>query len=210
MDQLLVTVNLLQHSIQSSLNFFLNLTLLLIVLMILFRVTHPYMNLLGIIPRRWYGIPGIFTSPFIHASMDHLFFNLIPLYVLSAMILSFGFDFYWNLTWIFIIVSNTLIWCLAPPATYVGASGLISAYWGFLVIEAIMGQHSLINYFIFFVCIYYFIGIFVGIFPSQKQVSWQGHLLGMLTGIVIYLLCYYYPSIRHLLLEKPYLFTSPF
>jgi membrane associated rhomboid family serine protease len=210
MQELLATVTLLKHSIENSLSFFLNLSLLLTVLMFLFRITQPYMNLLGIIPRKWYGLPGIITAPFIHASWEHLLFNLIPLYALSAMMISFGFDFYWNITWIFIIASNTLIWIIAPPATYVGASALISAYWGFLVIAAIMGKHSIINYFIFFVCVYYFIGIFAGIFPSQKQVSWQGHLLGMLTGVLLYLLCNYYPSIRHLLLEKPYLFSSPF
>lgn len=35
-----------------------------------------------------------------------------------------------------------------------------------------------------FICIYYFAGIFLGIFPGQKGVSWEGHLFGLIAGLV--------------------------
>ncbi len=31
--------------------------------------------------------------------------------------------------------------------------------------------------------VYYFSGLFLGVFPKERGVSWQGHLFGLLAGI---------------------------
>ena len=35
------------------------------------------------------------------------------------------------------------------------------------------------------ICFYYFAGIFFGVFPSKKGVSWEGHLFGAIAGIIV-------------------------
>ena len=47
---------------------------------------------LGIIPRRIYGLPGILLAPLLHANFNHLFFNTIPLLVLSNFLLIYGLN----------------------------------------------------------------------------------------------------------------------
>ena len=48
------------------------------------------LNALGIRPRRAKGLIGILFAPFLHADFNHLFFNSIPLFALSALILAQG------------------------------------------------------------------------------------------------------------------------
>jgi len=138
--------------------------------------------LLGIIPRRAYGLYGIVFAPLLHANFNHLFFNAIPLVVLSNFILMNGLHFYLVLTISLTLMSGLLIWCFAKPGVHVGASALITGYWGFLV-SNIYQQGSIEAIILGLISVYYFAGIFLGVFPGKKGVSWEGHLFGLLSGI---------------------------
>ncbi|KTD66170.1 rhomboid family intramembrane serine protease [Legionella spiritensis] len=137
---------------------------------------------LGIIPRRLYGLPGIFLAPLLHANFNHLFFNSVPLLVLSNFILINGLLYFVIVTLLITVLSGTLIWCFAKPGIHVGASSLITGYWGLLVSD-ILQQGTLTAIILGVVCLYYFAGIFLGIFPGKKGVSWEGHLFGLLAGL---------------------------
>lgn len=73
-----------------------NLKILGVILLIpwsIFFISHFISNkilLLGIIPRHILGLPGILLAPLLHANFNHLFFNSIPLLVLSNFILING------------------------------------------------------------------------------------------------------------------------
>lgn len=137
---------------------------------------------LGIIPRRLYGLPGIFFAPFLHANFNHLFFNTIPLLVLSNFILINGLDYFLVVTLCITLISGILIWCFAKSGIHVGASALITGYWGFLVCS-ILQQGTLTALILGGISLYYFAGIFLGVFPSKKGVSWEGHLFGLIAGL---------------------------
>lgn len=209
MDNIANALGLIQSTIQQSLPYLLQLSLLLLFVFLMNLLTMGRLGILGIIPRKIYGIQGIVFAPFIHATFNHLFFNLIPLIILSDMLMLYGFEFYWQITWVLIITSGVLIWLFARPGIHVGASSLITAYWGFLVTNAFYSPSNIINIAIGFICIYYFIGIFIGIFPSQDRVSWEGHLFGLISGIIVYLLAYYIPLMHKLLFEQPYWLSIP-
>ncbi|KTD25680.1 AraC family transcriptional regulator [Legionella lansingensis] len=138
---------------------------------------------LGIIPRRVYGLPGIIFSPFLHANFNHLFFNSIPLLVLSNFILINGLSYFLWVTLSITLLSGFLIWCFAKPGIHIGASALITGYWGVLVSD-IYQQGSVTAIILGLISLYYFAGIFLGIFPGEKGVSWEGHLFGLLAGLV--------------------------
>lgn len=209
MSNLASLLQMIQMTIQGSLCYLIDLSVLLFMVWLLFRVTHGYVGVLGIIPRHVLGLPGIFFSPFIHANFNHLFFNLIPLLILSVMLMFYGFAFYWQITWILIIVSGALIWLFGRPGIHVGASALITAYWGFLVIDAFFHTNSILNIAIGFICVYYFFGIFLGIFPTKDRVSWEGHLMGLIAGIGVYMLAYFSPWVHQLFVEPPYWIRVP-
>ncbi len=161
------------------------LGLILAVLWGAFFITHfisKRLLLLGIIPRHLIGLPGVVFSPFLHADFNHIFFNSIPLLVLSNFILINGIAFFISVSLSIILMSGIAIWCFAKPGLHIGASGLITGYWGFLV-SNIIHQNNLTAIILGIISIYYFAGIFFGVFPGKKGISWEGHLFGLLAGI---------------------------
>ena len=139
---------------------------------------------LGILPRHPIGLLGIIFSPFLHANFNHLFYNLLPLLVLSDFILVQGLDLYLIVTVAITILSGFLVWCFGKKGLHVGASGLITGYWGWLVMNMYQGG-SLLTIILGVISVYYFAAIFFGIFPSDKGVSWEGHLFGLVAGVVV-------------------------
>jgi membrane associated rhomboid family serine protease len=208
-NELSKMMSILQFTIINSLSYLSLMIACLFLILFLNKLTHYRLSFLGIIPRHWLGIPGIICAPFIHAHFNHLFFNLFPLIILSVLILPFGFGFYWNLTWILIVYSGILIWLFARRGIHIGASALITAYWGFLLTQAFFNQADTYYWFTSFICIYYLASIFFGIFPSKADVSWEGHFLGLIAGSSLALLAHHYPLIHHYLFDNPFLVSFP-
>ncbi len=149
--------------------------------------------LLGIIPRHLRGLPGILFAPLLHTNFNHIFFNSIPLVVLSNFILISGLNYFIVVTVMITVLSGIAIWCFAKPGLHVGASGLITGYWGFLV-SNIYQSGTLTTIILGVISIYYFAGIFFGIFPKDKGVSWEAHLFGLLAGLATSYLLGLYPN----------------
>lgn len=142
----------------------------------------PAILLLGIIPRTLRGLPGILFSPLLHADFNHIFFNSIPLFVLSGFVLVNGLQLYITITLFITILCGLAVWCFGNKGIHIGASGLITGYWGFLIAD-IYTKATPTTIILGILSAYYFAGIFLGIFPREKGVSWQGHLFGLLAGL---------------------------
>ncbi|WP_131779407.1 rhomboid family intramembrane serine protease [Legionella bozemanae] len=171
------------------------LEIILLIIWLFFFASLFFRNilLLGIIPRRVYGLPGILFAPLLHANFNHIFFNSIPLVVLSNFILINGLSYFLVVTIMITVLSGIAIWCFAKPGLHIGASGLITGYWGFLV-SNIYQSGTLTTIILGIICIYYFAGIFFGIFPKEKGVSWEAHLFGLLAGLATSYLFAMYPN----------------
>jgi membrane associated rhomboid family serine protease len=198
LDQLLDSLNLIISQTQA------NFKTLAVILAILWSVF--FLNLLlgkrllylGIIPRHLFGLPGIFFAPFLHANFNHLFFNSIPLAVLANFLLINGLTYFLWVTLAIIVFSGILIWCFAKPGIHVGASALITGYWGLLVTD-ILQQGTTTAIILGVISLYYFAGIFYGVFPGKKGVSWEGHLFGLLAGFATSYLIKYWPYAQQLI-----------
>lgn len=139
-------------------------------------------NRLGLYPRRLFGLTGILLSPFLHGDFSHLFFNTIPLFVLGLAILTEGPNTFFTVTGIIMLLEGLSVWLVGRKARHIGASGVISGYFGYIIVNAYL-HPSFTAGLLALLVIYYFGSIFLGIFPQEEQISWESHLLGFLSGI---------------------------
>lgn len=146
------------------------------------------LNILGIHPRRLFGIIGIPFAPFLHGDWNHLFFNSIPLFLLMQLVLIAGHDTFYCVSLIVIGLGGIGVWLFGRPAVHLGASGLIMGYWGYLLMN-ITNRGTANAILLLIVCVYYLGGLVVELLPGKKSVSWEGHLSGFLAGIAASYLC---------------------
>ena len=166
---------------QANMHYLFFILVLMYAIFVISRI-FPHLLVLGIWPRKLYGLPGILFAPFLHVNFNHLFFNSIPLVILSNFLLINGLHYYLMATLSIACISGLCIWCFAKPGIHLGSSGVVTGYWGLLVANLYV-QGTLMALMLGIVCIYYFAGIFLGVFPGEKGVSWEGHLFGLLAGI---------------------------
>jgi membrane associated rhomboid family serine protease len=144
-------------------------------------------NSFGVYPRTLSGLKGIIFSPFIHSSMEHLYHNSIPLLVLSMALFYFYREISWKVIIYGILFSGFLTWCIGRPANHIGASGLIYVLMSFILFKGIFAKHfrlialSLLVVFLYGSMIWY-------VFPVKENMSWEGHLSGLIVGFVFALI----------------------
>lgn len=138
----------------------------------------------GILPRHIMGLIGIPLAPFIHGSVTHAVSNTLPLMVLGGLTLMAGRDRFWEATILIILLSGALIWIFARSAYHVGASGLIFGYFGVLLARAIF-ERSILSFAFALVTVVLYGGIIWGVLPSERHISFEAHLFGLIAGIAV-------------------------
>lgn len=142
----------------------------------------------GIHPRDITSLRGIFFAPFIHANFNHLISNTLPIFLLTWALALF-YERFWFLAWILMTISaDTLLWIFGRSAqmgasTYhIGASVTIFALIGFFLASGIF-RRQFKAILVAVVIGFLYGGALYGILPTNPHVSWEGHLLGLLSGI---------------------------
>ena len=138
----------------------------------------------GIRPRHMGGLPGILWSPFLHGSFKHLAANTFPLLIFGGILCLRGRGEFTGVTLAGIILSGGFVWLLGRSAYHIGASSLIFCYFGYLASLAFF-ERKVGNLFLSILCIVVYGGILRGIVPTSAAISWEGHLLGLLSGIAL-------------------------
>ena len=138
----------------------------------------------GVFPREIIGLRGILFAPFIHNDFTHLLNNSIPILVLGSLFVFF----YKNLSfeifmWLFFI-SGILLWGIGRPNYHIGASGIIYALATFLFTSGVIKKDTRLAA-ISLVIAFLYGSLIWGIFPSKVNVSWEGHLSGLVSGVIV-------------------------
>ncbi|MDC6385982.1 rhomboid family intramembrane serine protease [Flagellimonas taeanensis] len=142
------------------------------------------LNEYGIYPRTISGLKGVVLSPFIHGSVEHLYNNTVPLAVLSSFLFYFYRKAAFRVLLLGILLSGFITWVIGRPSYHIGASGVIYVLSSFIFFKGIFAKHyrlvalSLVVVFIYGSMIWY-------IFPIKEDISWEGHLAGFATGLLL-------------------------
>lgn len=150
-------------------------------------IFHIDLSYLGVQPLCISGLRGIILMPFLHGSWQHLMANTIPILVLGTALYYFYRQVATRVIILSILISGLLTWCGARGGVHVGASALVYGLTTFLIISGfIRSNHRLIA--ISLITIFLYGGFIWGIFPAFtefRNISWQGHLSGLITGITL-------------------------
>lgn len=146
---------------------------------------------LALLPRRFDGLPGVLGMPFVHGSLGHLLANSGPLAVFGAMLLSRGIRYYLVVMLAVALLGGLLLWLFGRNAAHIGASGVTFGLFGFLVVRGLYERRAS-SIAVSVVVTAFYGGMVFGVLPSagdgtrfEGQVSWDGHLLGLLAGVAL-------------------------
>ncbi len=138
----------------------------------------------GIFPQKLSGLKGIFLSPFIHGSFSHLASNSLPLLVLGTALFYFYRKLAWKVSLLGLVITGIWVWIIARPSFHIGASGILYCLAAFLFASGFIRRHPRLMAISLLVAFLY--GSMVwGIFPFREHVSWESHLMGMLSGVLL-------------------------
>lgn len=147
----------------------------------------------GLLPRNlthWY---GVLTMPFLHGSLDHILSNSISFIILGTMI----FYFYHNqalqvFLWSYFL-SGALTWIIGRDSFHIGASAMIYAFAGYVFTAGIVSKNKNLSA-VSLIVVFLYGSMIWGIFPQDNGISWEGHLSGLIVGVVLALI---YKPVKH-------------
>ena len=140
---------------------------------------------LALLPRRLDGLPGVLGMPFVHDSYGHLFANTLPLLVFGAMLVARGVRYFLGVAFAVALLGGLALWAFGRSAAHIGASGVVFGLFGFLVVRGLYERRLTSIAITVFVTLTYGFSMLFGLVPVAGRVSWEGHLFGLLAGIVV-------------------------
>jgi len=157
-----------------------------ILLWVIYLVTnlfnfYPYK--LGILPRNFSGLVGIFTSPLIHGGFSHLISNTAPLVFMGLGIFYFYPRVSYRVFTIIYLGTGILVWIFGREVYHIGASGIIYGFVSFLFFSGIFRKDNR-SIALALIVIFLYGGLIWGVLPVEKGVSWESHLFGAIVGLI--------------------------
>ncbi|MCI5056856.1 MAG: rhomboid family intramembrane serine protease [Flavobacteriales bacterium] len=138
----------------------------------------------GVFPQKVQGLKGIFLMHFIHGDGEHLFNNSIPLLVLGLALFAFYKEVAYQVFIVSMLMSGLWVWVAGRPSYHIGASALIYALTAFLFTSGLLRKNIRLMA-ISLIVVFLYGSLIWGIFPTKPRISWEGHLYGMLAGIIL-------------------------
>lgn len=139
---------------------------------------------LGVLPRSFKGLKGIIFSPFIHKDLSHLINNSMPIIVLGSSLSYFYPRIKFRLVLWLYFTCGILLWGIGRSSFHIGASGFIYALASFIFFSGLMKKNKRLSA-LSLVVVFIYGSMFWGLLPTHENVSWEGHLSGLIAGIII-------------------------
>ncbi|WP_149826012.1 rhomboid family intramembrane serine protease [Streptomyces tailanensis] len=139
----------------------------------------------GVMPRAVRELVDVVPSAFIHFGFGHVAANSVPLLVLGFLSALGGLRRFAAVCALIIVADGLGVWLISPDnSNTAGASGVVFGLFGFLLVSGFV-ERRLLGVAVGVVIAGIWGGsILAGIAPTQTGISWQGHLIGLVTGVV--------------------------
>lgn len=138
----------------------------------------------GITPRDVNELPDVIPASFLHFGFDHVAANTVPLLVLGFLAAVRDLRRFVAVVALIVLVGGLGVWLTAPPySTTAGASVVVFGLFGYLLVRGFVDRHPLditVGVFVLFV----YGSLLWGVLPTTGAVSWQGHLFGLIGGVL--------------------------
>ena len=151
-------------------------------------IYHLDLTTYGILPLTLEGLPGIILSPFIHSSYEHLMSNTLPFLVLMFALLYFYRHLAYRIFFLIYILSGICVWLGGREAWHIGASGIVYGLASFLFFSGVFRKDANLLT-IGIIVVFLYGGMFWGLLPIKPEISWESHLWGSASGLM---LAFYY------------------
>lgn len=139
----------------------------------------------GLIPRQLSGLTGIFTMPFLHANLQHIMNNTVPLTVLLLLLAGSRADSR-LVVLLIMVLGGLLLWLFGRSySLHIGASGLVFGLASFLMVSGLLERRLVPMLISVLVAFLYGTSLLAGLVPWQPGVSWDGHLFGGIAGAFV-------------------------
>ncbi|MFD3468529.1 rhomboid family intramembrane serine protease [Streptomyces sp. NPDC058682] len=139
----------------------------------------------GIVARDPDSLTGVVSAAFLHFGFDHVAANSVPLLVLGFIAALSGIRRFLAVCGLIVLADGLGTWLISPSGTLtLGASGVVFGLFGYLLVRGFVERKALGIAVAVGVAAVWGSSIVVGILPTNTGVSWQGHLCGLVAGIV--------------------------
>jgi membrane associated rhomboid family serine protease len=128
---------------------------------------------------------GILTSPFIHASFQHLMDNSVPFVFLGIIIALHGARRLLLVTGFIIVIGGLGTWAIGPDGvSTIGASGVVFGYATYLLTRGFFDR-SIRELAVGMVVGVIWGAVLISSLVPHNGISWQAHLCGGIAGVIV-------------------------
>lgn len=138
----------------------------------------------GVVPRDSASVLGIPLHVFVHDGFFHLLSNTGPLLVLGGLVGMRGAGTLLAVSIFITVFAGAGVWLVGRDGVHIGASSLVFGYFGYLVARGFF-ERSFMSILIAVAVAVFYGGLFFGLLPLGGFVSWEGHLFGLIGGVIL-------------------------
>lgn len=138
----------------------------------------------GVYPLHLKGLHGILSSPFVHSGYAHLVSNSVPFFILLFALVYFYRKYSYRIFWQIFLLSGICVWLAGREAWHIGASGVVYGLAAFHLVSGII-RNDVRLLTISVVVVFLYGGMVWGMFPINPDVSWESHLWGAVSGVLL-------------------------
>jgi membrane associated rhomboid family serine protease len=157
---------------------------LLWVLEVVDSATRGSLDTYGLSPRRFGELRDVIPMAFLHHGFEHLASNTVPLLVLGFLAALGGLRRFAAVVLTIMIIGGLGVWLTAADhSNTVGASGVIFGLLGYLLVRGFVNR-SAVDIVVGLIVLVVYGSALWGVLPTDPSISWQGHLFGLIGGVI--------------------------